>query len=341
MTTIKNNISQNESNQTSNNARAIIINIDDLGLSNAVNDAVLHLAERGRIGASSYMAGGNITDSDIRTLTELNVDIGLHFDLTGIFPSVLRGSLKSIIIASYLRTLDSAQVVDVINKQLDNFEDRFGRAPVFIDGHQHIHQFPIIRQHLISELSARYGKTSQTNISARVTTPLINDIKSWVIYALGGKAWRNLCKENDMLTNDCFGGVYGFDASAQELAILWENWLRKAPRTVDLSPALHTPSLPIEPLGTYAQYGSTTPAIHSVPLSLPTNLTTTLIMCHPAIPNGSWQDDIKQAREHEYEWLMSHQFEELLLKYDVRLLRWSECVRQAKIDCKLLCQANK
>ena len=41
--------SQNPASQLSNEARAIIINVDDLGLSGAVNDAVIHLAELGRI----------------------------------------------------------------------------------------------------------------------------------------------------------------------------------------------------------------------------------------------------------------------------------------------------
>ena len=60
----------------SNHTRPVIINVDDLGLSTAVNDAVIHLAELGRIGASSYMVGGTITDSNINRLNQLNVDIG-------------------------------------------------------------------------------------------------------------------------------------------------------------------------------------------------------------------------------------------------------------------------
>lgn len=323
-----NNNSKNQTSQPLSDARAIIINVDDLGLSGAVNDSVLDLAERGRIGASSYMVGGIISDSEIKKLAELKVDIGLHLDLTGIFPSELRGSLKSIIVASYLRKLNPVLVSDIIKSQLDGFEDKFGRAPIFIDGHQHIHQFPIIRQSLINELSTRYSKNSQTPISARVTKPLVNDLKSWIIYALGGHAWRKLCENHHIATNDKFGGVYGFDSSSQELAALWEAWIKSAPRTVGLAPALHaqSQSFAIEPLGTYGQYSYTTPAIHSVPNALPSNLTTTLIMCHPAIPDNNWQDDIKVAREREYEWLVSHQFEDLLQKYGVRLVRWSAAV---------------
>lgn len=287
------NALQQPSSQAKDNARAIMINVDDLGLSSAVNDAVLHLAECGRIGASSYMVGGTITDSEIKTLTALNVDIGLHLDLTGIFPSALRGSLKSIIVASYLRKLNPAQVNDVIKQQLDAFENCFGRAPVFIDGHQHIHQFPIIRQHLVNEISTRYGKNTQTSMGARVTMPLVHDIKSWIIYALGGNAWRRLCEDRHIATNDRFGGVYGFDATSQELSALWETWLQKAPRTTSLTPLLADSPF-------------------------------TLIMCHPAVPSNAWQDEIKQARELEYDWLMSEQFGQQLQQHDVRLVRWSD-----------------
>ena len=273
------------------NVRPIIINVDDLGLSTAVNDAVIHLAELGRIGSSSYMVGGAITDSDINQLKKLNVDIGLHLDLTGIFPSTLRGSLKSIIIASYLRRFNPMQVTDVIKQQLDGFEDRFGHAPVFIDGHQHIHQFPIIRQCLIKELIDRYSnEISKGVLSARVTTPLINDIKSWIIYILGGYAWRKSCEHSHIKTNDKFGGVYGFDSDSQQLASLWEQWLKSTPRNTACS-------------------------------------SPTLIMCHPAMPeNGSnnWQDEIKVAREIEFNWLTSHEFEDLLYKHNVKLLRWSD-----------------
>ena len=50
-------------------------------------------------------------------------------------------------------------------------------------------------------------------------------------------------------------------------------------------------------------------------------------MCHPAVPeNGSnnWQDEIKAAREIEFNWMTSHEFEDLLHKYNVKLLRWSD-----------------
>lgn len=337
MIKMNNKPSQDNIPQNSQNARAVIINVDDLGLSSAVNEAVLRLAERGRVGASSYMVGGSINDSDIRSLTELNVDIGLHLDLTGVFPSLLRGSLKSLLVSSYLRRLPKKQVIDIINRQFDGFEDTFNRAPVFIDGHQHIHQFPVIRDGLLTVINERYSQPdSQSDapttptISARVTTPLVNDAKSWIIYGLGGHAWQKKCHQHHITTNDYFGGVYDFDATVQQLAVLWEQWLEEAPRSKYLNAALHMQNLAIEPLGTYSQYGSTVPAIHSVPLELPRHITTTAIMCHPAVPNTAWEDEIKAAREREFAWLMSQPFERLLAKYDVRLVTWSEAASRPR-----------
>ncbi len=309
---------------SSNNARAIIINVDDLGLSRAVNNAVINLAERGLVGASSYMVGGDISAHDIAKLAELKVDVGLHLDLTGIFPSSLQSSLNALIITSYLRRLDASKLSIIIEQQLDAFEDKFERAPVFIDGHQHIHQFPIIRHCLVNTLINRYGNDASAKISARVTDPLTNDLKSQIIYRLGGQAWRNLCADNNIYTNDKFGGVYGFDANVEQLADLWEQWLSSAPRTKFLTPGLYQLTAGLEPLGTYSQYGSTVPAIHSVPLGMPRDVKTSLIMCHPAVLDNSWRDDIKQAREREYDWMMSAQFEDLLHKYEVRLLKWSD-----------------
>ncbi|WP_201532577.1 ChbG/HpnK family deacetylase [Psychrobacter ciconiae] len=302
--------------------RAIIINVDDLGLSPAINQAVIRLAGRGLIGATSFMAGGTVSADEVQSLREVKVDIGLHLDFTGIFPTSLKRPLPALITASYARQLNKAAVTDAIKQQFDAFETTFNKAPVFVDGHQHVHQLPTIRQCLIDEITSRYGAENLS--SARVTTPLIRDAKSQIIYRLGGKAWQRLCAQQQVKTNDYFAGVYDFDANRDELEALWQQWLSAAPTTNYLAAGLHMCQPDLEPRGTYAQYGSTTPPIHSVPLGLPRNIVTTLIMCHPAVAGHDWQDEIKAAREREFAWLMSYEFEQLLEDYQVRLVKWSE-----------------
>lgn len=277
--------------------RQVIINVDDLGLSDPVNEAVIALGTLGKVRSSSYMAGGKISESQIRALTKLQIDIGLHLDFTGIYPSLLTQSLPSVLIASYLRRLDKPTVTALIDQQLDGFEDTLNQRPVFIDGHQHVHQFPVIRSCLAQVLHRRYGTTmggshATIQMAARVTTPLVNDLKSWIIYLLGGRAWRQLCRQHYMPTNGKFGGAYDFEANQDKLAKLWESWLAKCP-------LINTSA------STSAQQQS--PA---------------LIMCHPAIPNNGWEDEIKAAREQEYHWLMSDAFAALCQKYQVLPVGW-------------------
>jgi predicted glycoside hydrolase/deacetylase ChbG (UPF0249 family) len=41
-------------------------------------------------------------------------------------------------------------------RPLNRFEDAMGRAPAFIDGHRHVHQFPVVRALLVEEIARRY-----------------------------------------------------------------------------------------------------------------------------------------------------------------------------------------
>lgn len=261
----------------------LIINIDDLGLSHHVNQAVVNLANKGRISASSYMVGGDISNEHKQALEATGVDIGLHLDFTGIFNSPLTATLKQILLNSYTHQLDNKQVANNVKQQFDQFENTFGYAPVFVDGHQHVHQFPIIRDALIDEM------TQRQITQARITKPLVNDLKSWITYTLGGNAWAKICQKHDISTNTGFAGVYGFDKDFNELKSLWQTWLANCPSHTNTS-------------------------------------ATSLIMCHPAVPvkqgDIDYQDGIKSAREIEYNWLMSDEFEEMLKVNKINIVNW-------------------
>ena len=43
-----------------------------------------------------------------------------------------------------------------IAAQLDTFTQALGRAPAYIDGHQHVHQLPVVRTLLLEEIARRY-----------------------------------------------------------------------------------------------------------------------------------------------------------------------------------------
>ena len=251
----------------------ITLNVDDLGLSPAVNQAVCRLAALGRVHAASFMSLGRIAPDELAALRQAGIDIGLHFDLTGL---ARQGTLGQVMARSWLRAWPAAALQETIARQMDAFEDQIGQPPAFIDGHQHVHQFPQVRERLLAEARRRYGPP----VALRSTRPLLADAKSRLIHALGGRWMDRHCMH--WRQNACLGGVYAFDGDAAALARRWQTWLAAAP----------------------AQGA--------------------LIMCHPAVPDAGWQDEIRPAREREWHWLASDAFAELWRQHGCRGQAWGK-----------------
>lgn len=204
--------------------KRITLNVDDLGLAPAVNQAVLRLAEMGRIQAASLMSLGCLPADEAAALQRYGVDLGLHLDFTGLAGL---GCLKTVMRRCWLRQWSPALLRDTIARQLDAFEHLTGRMPVFVDGHQHVHQFPQIREHLVAELLRRYG----AHVALRRTRPLRGDAKSRLIYWLGGPTLAQIAHSQGLAMNRFFGGVYAFHDDEAALAARWRRWLAAAPET--------------------------------------------------------------------------------------------------------------
>ena len=135
--------------------------IDDFGLHDGVNAACMALARLERVTAISCMVGAPCWAQGAPALRELprqQVDIGLHLDLTEhAFNPAARWPLSQLMVRSCARVLDRALIRSEIHRQLDAFEKGFGRSPVHVDGHQHVHQFPVIRDLLVAALQERYA----------------------------------------------------------------------------------------------------------------------------------------------------------------------------------------
>ncbi|WP_100137380.1 ChbG/HpnK family deacetylase [Snodgrassella alvi] len=255
--------------------KPVMINVDDLGLSAAVNEAVLRLAQMRRIQASSFMSLGTIAADEVAELKKQHIDIGLHFDLTG-FAGL--GNLKQVLIKSYLHAWSKTILQDVINRQLDAFEDKIGYKPVFIDGHQHVHQFPQIRSVLLEIILQRYG----CDVAVRSTKSTQHDIKAGIIYALGGHQLDKSLEQAHITHNFAFAGIYNFNADMKILQARWKEWL-----------------------GSASKQGL-------------------LIMCHPAVSSANWNDEIKSAREYEWQWLQSEAFIQCWQQHHCHAVNWQD-----------------
>lgn len=202
--------------------------IDDFGLRPGVDAAILELAGAGRVSAFSCLAGSPRWPQAARALHALRgqVDIGLHLDFTETPRDAgLRYGLRDVIGRAYLRSLPRQRVADEIRAQWDAFEDAAGQAPDHVDGHQHVHQLPVIRDLLLEEI-ARRGQSPWLR-STRVPAGEPG-LKPRVIAALGDGALRRAAQARGLRTSGHLLGVYGFDGNAASWRAQLVRWLRLA-----------------------------------------------------------------------------------------------------------------
>lgn len=141
--------------------RRIWLCADDYGLAEGVNRAIRDLIARGRLNATSVMVvGAAVSRDEVKALQEVAADsprcaIGLHATLTAPFRPLTMHfrptdggmflALPKMLRAGLLRRLDAEMIYSELMVQLAAFKDLFGRAPDYVDGHQHAQLFPQAR----------------------------------------------------------------------------------------------------------------------------------------------------------------------------------------------------
>lgn len=170
-------------------------------------------------------------------LDPARIDLGLHLDFTEapLLPGTVR-SLNSLIRASFLRRLNRPSVRAEIKAQLDAFEAAIGRAPAYIDGHQHVHQFPVVRDELLAELTERYRgfkpwlrstRRASTTRAGAATNPL-PWLKPRIVQRLGAAGLASAAVASGYRLNGRLLGVYDFAGGVNRYAGLMVGWLASA-----------------------------------------------------------------------------------------------------------------
>jgi len=194
----------------------IAICADDFGFSPGVNDAILSLARLGRLSAVSCLSTTPNFAPVAPELKHLNADLGLHLNFTEAQGALdVCAPVGKLILAAYTGQLSAARVLTQINQQLDAFESALGQMPDFVDGHEHVHQFPVIRDALLQTLSRRYPNipvwlrdTTPVQLSAGL--PWKQRLKAHLIAGLGATRLRSHASRQGLLLNHAFVGVYDF-----------------------------------------------------------------------------------------------------------------------------------
>ena len=213
--------------------------IDDFGLHRGINDAALELIGSGRVSALSCMIDGPAWREGaaaLRSLPAGSADLGLHLNFTEPCPTSRRiRSLPALIAAAYGGMLDADKISADLRSQFDAFEDALGAPPDFVDGHQHIHQLPVIREALVAEIARRYGRggpwlrnTSAPPEERAQAFSNLGWLKRKLITKLGASRLHELAQAAGLAQNSRLIGVYGFTGSALDYQRRLARWFSQA-----------------------------------------------------------------------------------------------------------------
>lgn len=212
----------------------IILCADDFGLNAETSAGILQLLEMKRLSSVSCMSNSPAFSQYAPQLMAYKgqVKIGLHFNLTEgewLSQQQQKGIPFSLLIArSYFRFLTSTQVTDELQSQLTRFKETLGFLPDYIDGHQHIHQFPVIRDAI---LKLHRQQLKESNVAIRSTYPTISDGtqigKTMVLAILGGRTMRRRLQREGIKHNPYFSGVYSLSPTVP-YRTYFRQWLQHA-----------------------------------------------------------------------------------------------------------------
>ncbi len=219
--------------------RRIVLCADDYGISPAVSGAIRDLISRRRINATSVMVvAPSFSRGEAATLRQAAADhasIGLHLTLTGPFAPLsqrfapLRRGAFFPLAAMARRALSRALIPALLDAeiaaQFAAFRDLFGRAPDYVDGHQHIHVFPQISEALL-RVTKHAAPAAWLRQCARAVRSNLEP-KGLVLDALSRRLQR-LAAAHGVRTNPAFAGTYAFRANA-DFAKLFPKFLDRLP----------------------------------------------------------------------------------------------------------------
>ncbi|MGJ4997986.1 ChbG/HpnK family deacetylase [Bradyrhizobium sp. HKCCYLS3077] len=224
--------------------RRIWLCADDYGISPGVNRAIRDLIARGRLNATSVMTvGAAIGRDEVKELTKVAADsprcaIGLHVTLTAPFrpltmhfrpseggmflpfPKLLRAGLT--------RRLDPELIRAEVMVQLTAFGELFGRAPDFVDGHQHAQLYPQVREGFLAAVKeaapsawVRQGGRNAP-LRQRLAAP-----KALLLDVLSAQ-FRKHAQRADIAFNPAFAGAYDF-TKGSDFGALMDGFLDALP----------------------------------------------------------------------------------------------------------------
>lgn len=204
----------------------VILCADDYALSAGVSEAIRELAEQERLSATSAIVTLDRWPEDARRLRAVRdrISLGLHINLTlgaplGSIPSLAPDGrlpgLGSLLARALSRRIDRDEIAAEVTRQLVRFESELGFAPDHVDGHQHVHALPGVRDGVLAALAARFpGRQPLVrNPADRASSVLArrSAMGKTLLIAFLASGFEGAARTRGFPVNTSFTGVSSFD----------------------------------------------------------------------------------------------------------------------------------
>lgn len=215
--------------------RRLALCADDFGGAPGLSDAIAALARAGRLSAVSCLVNGPhwVAGAPLLKDVRSGLDVGLHFNLTEgapLSPDLARRwprlpALPKLIARAHLGRLPRAAIRAELDAQLAAFGAAAGAAPAFIDGHQHVHHLPGVRDAILDRVE-RLTPRPAVRSTAHVIGPGFA-VKRRLIEGTGGRRLGAELIARGIPHNAALSGVYDFRRS--DYRALMQHWLTRIP----------------------------------------------------------------------------------------------------------------
>jgi predicted glycoside hydrolase/deacetylase ChbG (UPF0249 family) len=218
--------------------RRVFLCADDYGISPGVNRGIRELIERGRLNATSVMVVGPAAGRDevaalqAAARNSARCAIGLHATLTAPFRPLtmhfrpLDGGMflrfAKLLRAGLFGRLDVEIIQAELMVQLAAFHDMFGRAPDFVDGHQHVQLYPQVRDGFLAAVKEKAPNAWVRQ--ARRNQPLGQRLGSPKALFLDylSMQFRRRASQAGIASNPAFSGAYDYSRNGDYGALMDE-----------------------------------------------------------------------------------------------------------------------
>lgn len=208
--------------------RPVALCADDYAFTPAVSAGIREALLAGRLTATSVMTSRPGWPQESAALRAVlgAAEAGLHLTLTvgaplgampGFAPDGVFPALGALVRQAVAGRLPHAEIAAEIGRQLDAFADAFGAPPAFVDGHQHVHALPGVREALFEALAAR-GRERRpwlrdpADRASRILRRGVETRKAFTVAALA-RGFGAAARRRGFALNAGFSGFSAFNPS--------------------------------------------------------------------------------------------------------------------------------